>query len=152
MHECACGCGELIEDISKHRGEYKIYKRGHCFRGKKFSLKHKEGIRRALQGKKKSLEHRNSLSRVFSDGRRRDSGNINWKGDDVGYWSLHIYMRRHLPTTGLCQICGRKKTLDLACFTHEYNRKPENWMWLCRSCHTKIDIRYYKFLKTGSCL
>ena len=68
------------------------------------------------------------------------SDNPMWKGKDVGYASLHEYVRSHLPKPELCQSCGVKPALDLA-NKGTYDRDFKNWEWLCRSCHMRKDGR-----------
>ncbi len=71
--------------------------------------------------------------------------NPSWKGDGVGYFGLHEYLRKHFPPPENCQICKKKTNiLDLANTTGIYKRDVNNFKYLCRSCHNKLDgkIRY----------
>jgi len=71
-----------------------------------------------------------------------NENNTNWKGDNVGYVSLHTWIKYRLPNPFQCQNCGvPKKKLDLANKTGIYNRDLKNWWWICRSCHRKYDKR-----------
>jgi len=63
-----------------------------------------------------------------------------WKGDDVGYNSLHRWVKKRIDKPRICQICNMKDHIDLANITGNYNRDISNWKWLCRSCHTRTDI------------
>ena len=69
--------------------------------------------------------------------------NPNWKGDVKNIKSiatLHEYIARRKKKPLFCQICGKKKKLELANIKgHKYTRNPDDYMWLCRSCHTKLD-------------
>ena len=41
-----------------------------------------------------------------------------------------------------CEKCGKKaKRLDLSSRTHEYTQDPNEYRWLCVSCHLKYDIK-----------
>ena len=72
-------------------------------------------------------------------------GNKNpmWKGDGVGYHSLHEWVRRHKSKPQFCEICKVKPPIDLA-NRGIYNRDFKNWIWLCRKCHMKKDGRMKK--------
>jgi hypothetical protein len=77
----------------------------------------------------------------------RKEGNINWKGDGVGYSGLHVWLRRNVKKPATCQDCGRSTTyLDCANISQKYFRDLSDWLWLCRSCHMKKDGRLQKFL------
>ena len=71
-----------------------------------------------------------------------------WKGNKVNESTLHIWIRRNYPPTNLCEICDKVPPYDLANITGIYNRKRENWKYLCRHCHMTIDGRM-KNLKKG---
>ena len=67
-----------------------------------------------------------------------------WKGDSVKYRSLHFWVRDHKsrPVDGLCERCRKRPFRDLANIHPKkngftYTRDPDNWIWLCRSCHLK---------------
>lgn len=63
-----------------------------------------------------------------------------WKGDKVGYVSLHEWLGVNWgkARTYACEHCP-KQALDWANKNGIYNRDRENWMTLCRSCHKKYD-------------
>lgn len=69
------------------------------------------------------------------------SKNPMWKGDDVGYIALHAWVKRHLKEPKNCNVCSKKKPLDLANISQEYKRDLDDWEWLCRSCHMIKDGR-----------
>lgn len=75
--------------------------------------------------------------------------NGQWKGDNVGYGSIHDYIRYHLPKPDRCQICGENKKLDLANISQEYKRDLSDWEWICRKCHMQKDGRALKLRFTG---
>lgn len=72
-------------------------------------------------------------------------GNKNpmWKGDNVGYGSLHEWVRNHMPKPQFCAICQIRKPYDLANVTGVYNREFKNWKYLCRLCHMISDKRIF---------
>ena len=62
-----------------------------------------------------------------------------WKGDDISYRTLHVYIRKYLPKSKQCLNCGLETKLDVANMTGIYNRELHNWKWLCRRCHMIFD-------------
>ena len=61
-----------------------------------------------------------------------------WKGDEVKYRALHQWVRKNKPKEQYCEHCKQEKILELA-NKGEYNRNFDNYVWLCRSCHLKMD-------------
>jgi len=86
------------------------------------------------KGVKLTEEHKKKISVAL-----KGSNNGLWKGDDVGYNHLHVWVRKHLQKPSTCQLCNRKDPFDLANVTGVYNREFINWKYLCRSCHMKLD-------------
>lgn len=75
----------------------------------------------------------------------RAEANGHWKGDGVGYFALHAWMRRHLAKPESCTDCGEIKRLELANISQEYKRDLRDWEWLCRRCHMIKDGRLKRF-------
>ena len=80
------------------------------------------------------IEHSRKLT-----GRYTNDKNPMWKGDNVGYKGLHLWVRTHLPRPELCENCGLVPPYEVACITKIYNRMFENWRWLCIRCHRIRD-------------
>ena len=67
-----------------------------------------------------------------------------WRGDEVGYSGVHLWLRKHHPKTGVCEQCGCASRNGV---THwAYLGEPGGWIrdinWyieLCVSCHHKMD-------------
>ncbi len=72
---------------------------------------------------------------------RKGKNNPMWKGDQVGYKSLHEWVRNHFPKPELCEICKVKPPIDLSNATGIYSREFINWKYLCRKCHMISDKR-----------
>ncbi len=70
-----------------------------------------------------------------------------WKGDDVGYFALHAWIRRNKPKSEVCESCGKKKKLDAANISGKYKRDVNDFKWLCRKCHLESDERMKNNLK-----
>jgi len=71
--------------------------------------------------------------------------NVNWKGNDVGYGSLHEWVKNRLTEPERCEKCRKKKKLDLCNRSGKYLRRLDDWEWLCRRCHMVSDGRLTKF-------
>lgn len=82
------------------------------------------------------------------------SGNPMWKGDKVGYCSLHEWIKRYKPQPKLCEICNKKPSYDLANKSGKYLRDLSDWEYICRSCHMikdgrmKVLHKYRRNIKT----
>ena len=71
--------------------------------------------------------------------------NHQWK-DDVGYHSLHAWVKRWKGKPNLCDMCkiigkfnGRKWSIHWANKSGEYKRDLEDWVGLCAKCHHQYD-------------
>jgi hypothetical protein len=70
-------------------------------------------------------------------------GNNNgaWKGDKVGYKSLHQWVKNNKPKPKLCEDCNKEKPFDLANISGKYKRDIKDFKWVCRKCHMHQDNR-----------
>lgn len=99
--------------------------------------------KQTLRGRKVKESTKNMLRAI-----RKGDKNPNWKGDTVGYKSLHDWVRGNIKHSDTCMDCGQKKKfLDLANISQEYKRDLSDWEWLCRRCHMVKDGRLERFLK-----
>jgi len=115
--------------------------------------KHPEEVRRKIsegnRGKRLKEETKKKLSeaahRRFENPENRMKigmeNNYAWKGDAVGYKTLHEWIRKYkpIPQTG-CEHCHKNKPLHAANISGEYRRDVNDYIWLCGSCHKKFDI------------
>lgn len=62
-----------------------------------------------------------------------------WKGDRAGYRALHQWVARHRTKTGRCSECGAEGRTEWANRSHEYRRDLDDWVELCKPCHTAYD-------------
>lgn len=62
-----------------------------------------------------------------------------WKGDNVGYFGLHVWMRKNFPKPELCQNCNLVPPTELANVTGVYSRDFTNWKYMCHKCHFRFD-------------
>lgn len=68
-----------------------------------------------------------------------------WKGDEVSYAPLHIWVRRYLKRPKKCPVCLKRKKLEVANKSGKYLRDLKDWKWICRRCHQKEDGRLDAF-------
>lgn len=68
--------------------------------------------------------------------------NNNWKGDEVGYRSLHLWVERKMGRPCNCSSCSKYGTgtdMQWANKSGEYKRIITDWIRLCRKCHGAYD-------------
>ena len=53
--------------------------------------------------------------------------------------ALHKFIRNNKAKQQFCTICNEPKKVELASINHTYTRNPEDYIWLCRSCHRLFD-------------
>ena len=107
------------------------------WKGKKLSEEHRKKLSEAHKGKKLppfTEEHKRRIANA-----QNHEKSVHWKGDNVGYSQLHIYLRKYLPKPEYCQKCNNVEPRDLANITGIYNRDYANWMYLCVRCHLDLD-------------
>jgi hypothetical protein len=67
-----------------------------------------------------------------------------WVGDKISYNGLHWWLRREYGSANRCENpdCGGKSKKYEYALIHgkKYERKRENFMMLCKSCHVKYDM------------
>jgi len=81
---------------------------------------------------------------IIENGFQAGKEHQNWKGDEVGYQGVHIWIRKNKGTPKKCEECGttnRKKWYEWANKDHTYKRNLEDWIRMCRGCHRKYDTR-----------
>ncbi len=75
----------------------------------------------------------------------KGENNPAWKGDNVSYRALHIWIRRQLGSPIKCENCGKIKTtpksIDWANTDHKYERILIKWKSWCKSCHRLYDYK-----------
>lgn len=63
----------------------------------------------------------------------------NWKGNEAGYASVHEWLRNNHGTHAECENCGTFGFIEYANKRKIYIRDLNEWLKLCRSCHSKYD-------------
>lgn len=69
--------------------------------------------------------------------------NYMWKGDLADDNSKHTTVRKIKKKPLICGICNEIKKLELSFIHHPkpYTRDPNDYIYLCRSCHTFYDYQ-----------
>lgn len=76
----------------------------------------------------------------------KGSKSHNWKGNNASYGSIHSHIRRLKGDPTKCEKCGKKDSRIELSFNHslgDYTRNPEDYKYLCSSCHIKRE--YHEF-------
>jgi hypothetical protein len=78
----------------------------------------------------------------------KEEAHPRWKGDDVGYKNMHVWVARHKTKTGICSHCGvdrgtaTGRATHWANIDHTYRRNLDDYIELCPSCHKKYDLAH----------
>ena len=129
---CECGCGTRIV-AQDERGRQRRFVKGHhppcqpdCTCGR-HAKRERPWIHRP-----KSSEHRRRLS---------ESNTAVRSGDENQPSTVHAWLNRTYPRSGVCEWCGRVGKTEYANLReHEYTRNREEYAELCRSCHKTFDV------------
>lgn len=74
----------------------------------------------------------------------QEENSPHWIGDDVGYYGVHNWVRKHLGKPTTCENCGAnglsRLKIHWANKDHQYKRELKDWLRLCSSCHKKYDL------------
>lgn len=63
-----------------------------------------------------------------------------WKGNDAKYHAIHKWIRNHKPKPIRCENCNKEGKLHVAKKPDAlYTRNFDDYLWLCPSCHDKLD-------------
>ncbi len=66
-----------------------------------------------------------------------------WKGDNVGYCGIHLWIRKTYGEPTTCEHCQTGNLtghyIHWASKSKNYTRNRENWMRLCAKCHRLYD-------------
>lgn len=68
-----------------------------------------------------------------------------WKGNDVGYRSLHKWVSKWLGVPCACTACqktGTGHSMHWANISGQYKRTLDDWVRLCPKCHKSFDKKY----------
>lgn len=123
----------------------------HFNKGKIRSAQTRKKISDAGKGRKQSLETiakraKSLMGKIpWNKGKKcpEISGekSYNWKGDNVGYWGIHDWIRKELGRPMHCALCQSvtAKKYEWANISHLYKRELSDWVRLCTKCHIAYD-------------
>ncbi len=143
INKIAKKCNVSDATILNWLRKFEISTRNHSEAGK-LMKENKGWIKKGNQnwlGKTHSKESKKKMS-ISQKARKIDhknEKNPQWKGDNVGYSALHVWICSHKKKEGICIICNEYKYTDWACIDHNYTRDLENYIELCHSCHKIYD-------------
>ena len=96
------------------------------------------------KGKSKKYCSRSCYYKAMS--LRKNEKTPRWKGDSVGVRAIHEWLMREYGTENKCENpnCeGKSNTYEWCKLPNkQHERKRENYIRLCRSCHRKLDKIY----------
>ena len=99
------------------------------------------GVARTEETKQKISE----ASKGRPNFKLRGEKNYCWKGEEVGYRSLHMWVERYLGKPDTCTHCKRSNLsghlIHWASKSRQYKRDLEDWLRLCAKCHRQYDSR-----------
>lgn len=75
----------------------------------------------------------------FKKGQTKGKKNVFWKGNKVGYYALHAWLRREYGIPDICEFCNSTKKIQWASKDYSYSRNRDSWLKLCFNCHRKYD-------------
>lgn len=83
----------------------------------------------------------------ISEGQGKQENNVNWKGENAGYWTKHKWMVKVTKNPPKCEDCGVKGkknlggrwTIQWANISGLYKRDIKDYKGLCTKCHSKFD-------------
>lgn len=117
---CLCSCGRMVSQYAQALKKGSVKSCG-CFNNEnriKIGKANNGRIREDVKGEK----------------------NYNWKGDGVGYFGLHSWLKRNFKKPKSCELCGQeKKRIEWANISKKYQRNRNDFMALCKPCHIKYD-------------
>ena len=87
----------------------------------------------------------NSGRTHFKKGKNMETEHHAWKGDDVGYASLHDWVYSRLGRPTICEHCGKSglsgRQIHWANKSGKYLRDVSDWLRLCVKCHKAYDSK-----------
>lgn len=147
---CECGCGEDAGSYLTTQWGPRPHRKGEPRRW--LPHHHNTGRLRArlTEEQRALISRRTKLAMARADVRERYLQNRpapkfgpnspSWKGDEVGYGGLHMWVQQQRPRTGTCQRCGATGgRTENANLSGEYRRDLDDFLELCVPCHIEQD-------------
>jgi hypothetical protein len=126
------GCGKTLM-----RSPSKVHPRNFCNRSCYADIRDKEII---IKGINTRLTGKENFKKTFPINEKHQG----WKGDNVGYRGLHMWLKRRLGKPTKCYKCGkedaRPRYIQWANIDGQYSRVLSDYVPMCVSCHKYHDI------------
>lgn len=124
-------CQKTFDSFPCHKRKFCSY---HCAR---------KGTKPNGLGSKRTVEQRKKISDANYIRFKDETKHPRWKGDEVGYRTLHKWVQKHLGKPHFCEICKNFKLnhrqYHWANISGEYERNVKDWKRLCVKCHKAYD-------------
>lgn len=91
---------------------------------------------------KKGIENRNNSKIIKKLKEEKGEKNRNWKGKNVKYKGLHMWVSNNFSKEGVCELCGKSGRTEWSNKKHTYFRNRGDWQEVCPKCHAKYDIEH----------
>lgn len=112
---------------------YKVFKKVNLRR--KQTKEHIEKLRATRVGRKWTDDQRKKILVKISG-----KNHHQYKGENAGYRSIHLWVQKRLGKPTECEKCGKTgDRIHLASKSHQYKRDLDDWIALCAKCHWKYD-------------
>ena len=124
----------------------------------KMSLAHKgkivskeTGLKISLanKGKKRTEETKQKMRLIY-----KGENNGNWKGNNIGVDAIHVWLKVNYGKADYCEnkdCKGKSKNYNWAKLRNKkYERKRENFIRLCVSCHRYYDNNINFFININN--
>ena len=92
-----------------------------------------------IKGERNSWTREHYINHKKSFNKYKGENHWNWKGNNVGYASLHEWLYKNYGKPNVCEKCGGLKNIVWANKKGNYTRERKEWLQLCESCHKKYD-------------
>lgn len=146
MSNVKCGmCGEKFQKESCRITENNFCCREHYWQSMVGKMPTNIEQLRLMGGKKgwKQIEKAKKLISMNRKGKGTGESSGKWRGDDVGYRSLHTWVERNLGKPHLCENCNNNqlnhRQYHWANKSGLYQRIIKDWIRLCVKCHKQYD-------------
>ena len=119
--------------LGKHLPEEMRQKHSRLMKGKKASPETKKKLTESMKNRYKNGWVNPMTGRIGEKHPR-------WKGNEVCYDALHIWIHNRKGKPEICQSCGKTTGwLHWASIDNSYTRNLDDWISLCVPCHKRFD-------------
>lgn len=127
-----------------------MFKKGHIPHNKGLHIRTNTGRTHIKKGQRigKKTEFKKGVKQTKEQIEKRmlklrGENHYKWKGDGVGYGSLHQWVRKQLGQPRFCEECGNRnlnhRQYHWANISRNYKRIITDWRRLCVKCHKAYD-------------